>query len=184
MKPGHGSLPATRRTDAEFEWSPQGEERRWIYIVVHHSATTQGSVEAIHNEHSRRKDALGRNWLGIGYHFVIGNGQGMDDGEIEPTFRWRNQIHGAHSGSAVHNANGVGICLIGNFQNESPTQQQLKSLEHLIRQLATRYKIPPRLIIGHRKVKPTQCPGTMLPLEDIVRKALTTPQAVYGRQQF
>ena len=183
MRPTDGSLPSVDRTARDFEWMPGGKERRWVYIVIHHSATKQGSVEAIHNEHSRRKDSFGNNWLGIGYHFVIGNGRGMDDGEIEPTFRWRTQIHGAHSGSAVHNANGIGVCLIGNFQEHAPTDRQLKSLERLIRQLANRYQIPPRLVIGHKAVKPTACPGSLLPLKDVIQKALTTSSVSSGQDR-
>ena len=64
--------------------------RDWDYIVLHHTASESGSVASIHEEHLRRKDKNGNAWLGIGYHFVIGNGSGMDDGEIEPTFRFGN----------------------------------------------------------------------------------------------
>lgn len=148
-------------------------ERRWVYVVIHHSATSAGSVEGIHAEHRQRRDSSGNLWLGIGYHFVIGNGNGMPDGQIESTFRWRQQLHGAHSGSAVHNANGIGICLIGNFEEKAPTTEQLKSVTQLVESLASRYKVPARLVIGHKTVKPTACPGRHFPLQDVVRNAVT-----------
>ena len=157
----------------QFLWQPEDKERRWIYVVIHHSATESGSVEAIHKEHSKRKDSAGNFWLGIGYHFVIGNGSGMPDGEIESTFRWKQQIHGAHSGSTVHNANGIGICLIGNFQQDAPTEKQLSAVSKLIRQLTVRYKIPGSLVIGHNTVKPTACPGRNFPLQDVIRKSVS-----------
>lgn len=155
---------------------PETDPRRWIYVVIHHSATSAGSVEGIHAEHRQRRDSSGNLWLGIGYHFVIGNGDGMPDGQIESTFRWRQQLHGAHSGSAVHNANGIGICLIGNFEEKAPTKEQLKSVIQLVKSLTGRYKIPARLVIGHKTVKPTACPGRHFPLQDVVRKAV--PNAV------
>ena len=151
----------------------EADQRRWVYVIIHHSATSAGSVEGIHANHRQRRDSSGNLWLGIGYHFVIGNGKGMPDGQIESTFRWRQQLHGAHSGSAVHNANGIGVCLIGNFEENAPTAEQLKSVTHLVASLSSRYKIPARLIIGHKTVKPTACPGKYFPLQDVVRNAVS-----------
>lgn len=159
-------------SQAGFQWTPDAKSRNWIYVVIHHSATASGSVESIHNNHRLRKDQQGLPWLGIGYHFVIGNGSGMEDGNVEATFRWKQQIHGAHSGSAVHNANGIGICLIGNFQDQAPTKKQLAAVTKLVGQLAKQYKIPSRLVIGHNTVKPTSCPGKLFPLQDVKRNSL------------
>ena len=156
----------------KFAWTPVTTEKKWIYVVMHHSATESGSVESIHTSHRQRKDSLGNPWLGIGYHFVIGNGSGMLDGEVESTFRWKQQVHGAHSGSLVHNASGIGICLIGNFQQHPPTGKQLKAVTQLVSQLSQRYNIPARLVIGHKTVKPTACPGRFFPLQDVVRDSV------------
>lgn len=162
---------STERSET-FGWRPSVTENKWIYVVVHHSATADGSVESIDAEHRRRKDSSGNPWLGIGYHFVIGNGSGMADGKVQPTFRWNKQIHGAHSGSMVHNANGIGVCLIGNFQTHAPTDKQLKAVTQLVGDLSQRYKIPARLVIGHNTVKPTACPGKNFPLQDVVRNSV------------
>lgn len=156
-----------------FDWKPSAAEHRWVYVVIHHSATESGSVESIHASHRQRKDAAGNPWLGIGYHFVIGNGSGMEDGKVESTFRWRQQIHGAHSGSTDHNANGIGVCLIGNFQQDVPTQKQLEAVSILLGQLSHRYQIPAALVIGHNTVKPTACPGKHFPLQDVIRKSVS-----------
>lgn len=175
LTPRSANLAAEGDSESELPLDIHSEafERRWVYVVIHHSATSAGSVEGIHDEHRRRRDSSGNLWLGIGYHFVIGNGNGMPDGQIESTFRWRQQLHGAHSGSAVHNANGIGICLIGNFEEKPPTAEQLKSITQLVDSLTSRYRIPARLVIGHKTVKPTACPGRHFPLQDVVQKALT-----------
>ncbi|MEQ9408066.1 MAG: peptidoglycan recognition family protein [Fuerstiella sp.] len=166
------NLPNRSSANTYFNWTPKKQERDWKYIVIHHSATGSGSVESIHNQHRQRRDASGVSWLGIGYHFVIGNGSGMDDGEVEATFRWRQQIHGAHSGSATHNATGIGICLIGDFQKHQPSTQQINALTSLVSQLARRYSLSASSIIGHNKVKPTFCPGRNFPLEQVISRAL------------
>jgi hypothetical protein len=148
-------------------WIAHVPETAWQYIVIHHSATESGSVNSIHKEHRLRMDADGNPWLGIGYHFVIGNGDGMKDGSVEPTFRWNEQIHGAHSGHAVFNARGIGICLVGNFENAQPTKAQLKSVRELVQVLAVRHGIPRKNLVGHASVKATACPGKHFPLKEI-----------------
>ncbi len=171
-RPATVNLPDSRTKSQNERWQPSVDGRDWEWIVIHHSATASGSVEAIHNEHQKRKDSAGNNWLGIGYHFVIGNGSGMEDGEIEATFRWKQQIHGAHSGSAVHNEFGIGICLIGDFQKQPPSKNQMESVIRLIRHLANHYQIAGESVIGHRTVKRTLCPGRFFPLQDAIRKSL------------
>lgn len=133
--------------------------RAWKSIVLHHSATETGSVDSIHAQHILRKDADGRPWLGIGYHFVIGNGHGMPDGEVQSTFRWRDQLDGAHAGELNHNKNGIGICLVGDFNREPPTDAQQKSLEQLLAQLQQKFQIADKAVIHHSAIKATECPG-------------------------
>lgn len=159
--------PESSRTPGQTRWMAGVAESDWDYVVLHHSASESGSVQSIHEEHRRRKDALGNAWLGIGYHFVIGNGQGMKDGAVEPTFRWEEQLHGAHSGDALFNARGIGICLIGNFEKTPPSKAQLTAVKELVRTLAGRHQIVREKIIGHASVKATACPGKHFPLQDV-----------------
>lgn len=148
-------------------WKPDTALREWKYIVLHHTASNSGDVESIHESHLKNKDKNGKPWLGIGYHFVIGNGSGMGDGEIEPTFRWKQQMQGAHAGVADYNQHGIGIVLVGNFEDESPSQAQLTSIKRLVRVLSREYDIGTSQIIGHGDVKPTECPGNHFPLGDV-----------------
>lgn len=139
----------------------------WKYLVIHHSGTSGGSVQSIHQEHRQRRDADGNRWLGIAYHFVIGNGEGMVDGAVEATFRWREQIHGAHSGNSLVNARGIGICLIGDFEKQPPTKAQLRSVAELVQELSAKHQISRSGLIGHSSVRATACPGRLFPLERI-----------------
>ncbi len=149
------------------DWRPDLQETSWQFLIIHHSATESGSLKTIHEEHRKRKDAAGNPWLGIGYHFVIGNGHGMKDGAVEATFRWNEQIHGAHSGDAMFNARGIGICLIGNFENRPPSTAQLESVRGLVKTLADRHRITRENLMGHASVKATACPGKHFPLKEL-----------------
>ncbi len=74
---------------------PNKADRPWRYIVLHHSAAPEGSYDQIDREHRK---ILG--FDGCGYHFVIGNGTGSDDGQIEIAQRWTNQKQGIHCRNA------------------------------------------------------------------------------------
>lgn len=153
-------------------WRPSAKERDWKYIVLHHTASEKASVESIHEEHLKRKDASGNPWLGIGYHFVIGNGNGMPDGEVEPTFRWRQQLQGAHAGSTdpAYNQQGIGICLVGNFEKHAPTAAQLTAMKKLVRKLKGNYRVASKNVIGHRDVRATECPGKLFPMQEVANE--------------
>lgn len=153
------------------EWNAEAPERSWRWIVLHHSGTERGSVNAIDREHRRQTDRKGNHWLGIGYHFVIGNGRGMEDGAIEPTFRWKQQLHGAHAGSETHNESGIGICLIGNFEDQPPTPAQQQAATQLVELLAIRFQLPRDHVLRHGDLKRTECPGHHFPFDAIAGRA-------------
>lgn len=169
--------PTTNAALPVRPWKPDKPARDWKYVVIHHTASTRGSVESIHETHLQRKDKHGNPWQGIGYHFVIGNGQGMDDGEIESTFRWREQIHGAHAGDAEYNQKGIGVCLVGNFEETSPSPKQLAAVKRLVSALKADYHITADRVVGHGRVKATACPGRYFPLDEI---SLSVPDVRFG----
>lgn len=156
---------------ANNPWKPPVAARDWKHIVIHHTATSSGSVESINATHLKNKDKSGNPWLGIGYHFVIGNGDGMPDGAIEPTFRWRTQIQGAHAGSTNkdYNERGIGICLVGNFEKTPPTSAQRKSVKLLVQTLRNEYKVLPGNVVGHNDIRAsaTECPGKLFPMAEV-----------------
>jgi hypothetical protein len=141
------------------EWLPPSRlERKWTAIVVHHSGTETGNAAIFDESHRKRY------WAGIGYDFVIGNGSDSGDGQVEVTFRWRQQKTGAHCKTPNNWANekAVGICLVGNFDNTVPTSRQVKSLVKLVRFLQKRYRIPKSRIYSHKNTpgaRVTDCPG-------------------------
>ncbi|MEX0936779.1 MAG: peptidoglycan recognition family protein [Pirellulales bacterium] len=165
------ALSSNRIEALPVGWQAQATARDWQYIVLHHTATSAGSVEGIDAVHRRRKDSQGRSWLGIGYHFVIGNGQGMPDGQVESTFRWRDQLHGAHSGVPRYNDWGIGVCLVGDFDQNPPTDKQLAAARELIAALRRRFDIAAGDVRRHGELVATDCPGVLFSVADVVHDA-------------
>ena len=161
-KPVYKSTASSFKSSDPYGWAPPSRyEKGWKAIVLHHSATDSGSVASIDDYHRNNNG-----WDGIGYDFVIGNGSGCGNGEVDSTFRWTGQRTGAHcktDSSNWANENAIGICLIGNFNNSRPTSGQMASLMKLVRFLSKRYDIPASRIYGHnttpRHSTTTSCPG-------------------------
>ncbi len=119
------------------------------YVVLHHSATASGNADVFREYHK----SLG--WSDIGYHFVICNGQGGEDGEVQPG-RPVTMV-GAHA--IGYNHNSLGICLVGDFTKTKPTKAQLESLRKMLRLKMREYNIAAECILGHNEVAATACPG-------------------------
>ena len=112
----------------------------WRAIVIHDSRTTMGNYDAIDRAHRKAgKD-------GCGYHLVVNNGTGADDGRIEIGYRWRYQAPGDYligPNAAWYHQNAIGICVIGDAEHDRFTASQLRELTWVIRQLQQRFEIPP-----------------------------------------
>lgn len=131
---------------------PKRYVSKWRYITLHHSATTEGNAEIFDRNHRKRR--MG----GLFYHFVIGNGCGSGDGEIEVGFRWREQKY-------VNRNYDIQICLVGNFNKQNVSKAQFDSLVKMISLLCRQYKIPVGNIRRHKDIKGqiTECPGNNFP---------------------
>ncbi len=145
------------------------KENRWEYVVLHHSATKEGSADNFDRYHREQKK-----WEhGLAYHFVIGNGNGSGNGEIEVGDRWKKQLHGAHTANIDLNRIAIGICLVGNFEADSePTNSQIKSLVSLVAYFSEKYHIPKSHIVKHSQVlqKGTACPGKNFPYKQLINE--------------
>jgi hypothetical protein len=109
---------------------------------------------------------------GLAYHFVIGCGKDSGDGEIEVGSRWTRQIRGGHVRKTSVNDTGIGICLVGNFQNRKPTAKQLAAFHELMRLLEEFILEKKCSFAGHKEidVNHTVCPGRLFPLSEMHKK--------------
>jgi hypothetical protein len=140
--------------------------RRWRFIVVHNSGTRQGNARIFDYYHRYVRKMPN----GLAYHFVIGNGTSSGNGQIEIGNRWTKQLQGGHVHSDYLNNIALGICLVGDFNRDLPTKEQLEALDELIRYLRIRVgKIDgkPAIVKAHKEINPpqwpTDCPGDRFP---------------------
>lgn len=152
------------------------------HMIVHHSAGPNSStnwaatVLSIWNFHVNTNG-----WCDIGYNWVID-----PDGIVYEGRGGGNNVKGAHFCAA--NSGTVGICLLGNFESDSPTTAALASLRKLLAWKSCDSNLDPlgvsfhigtgktlEVISGHRDGCSTQCPGdTFYPLFPAFRTEVDT----------
>ena len=139
---------------------------RWKYIVIHHSGVNEGTVKGMDRYHREVR----RMENGLAYHFVIGNGHGMGNGEIAVGNRWAKQLDGGHLASLAQNKVAVGICLVGNFDKSAPTAAQMKSLNALTKALMNRCNVSANNVKTHQQINVigTKCPGSKFPTKSFL----------------
>lgn len=137
---------------------------RWKYIVVHNSGSRVGNAHIFDVYHRRVRHMVN----GLAYHFVIGNGHGSGNGQIEVGHRWVAQLNGGHVASDYLNDIALGICLVGDYNHSVPTKAQLIALNELITYL--RYRVghvqgKESTVKAHKEInpRPTDCPGRYFP---------------------
>ena len=175
---GQGSGPLQGRTitplaqanapqSMESVFSPADQsEGRWDAIVIHHTGEPSGSPATIDAAH--RAQGL----AGLGYHFVIGNGVQMGDGEVHAGFRWVEQLPGAHvagPSGAEWNRSAIGIALVGNGDRRPFTETQVNRLVALTSELARRLDIPSDRIFLHTDLAAVSSPGRYFPASALTR---------------
>ena len=97
----------------------------------------------------------------ISYHYLMAT----DGSILKVTDEKYVKYHAGDNfrGDASFNLHGTAICLTGNYQNDKPTDAQMKSLVAFIRDYQKRYKID-AYVRGHKETSKdaTACPGTNL----------------------
>ena len=126
--------------------------RKITAIVVHCSATRPAmdiGVKEIRQWHMQPKSKGGLGASDVGYHYVIRRNGLLEGGRPEAKA-------GAHVGG--HNANTIGICLVGGVQQadfrkaeNNFTPAQFKTLKAILKDLSGRY--PNAVVKGHRDFK-------------------------------
>ncbi len=139
-------------------------------VVIHHAAFYEGDDLATLREIDRlhRED---RGWADIAYHYLIGKGGAIYEGR--PI-----NVRGTHT--AGYNTGTVGVCLLGNFMTEYPTEAALRATLDLLVWLAADLGLTH--LAGHREFNPdTECPGTFLfPYLDVFAAAAGLARGTAG----
>lgn len=143
-----------------FQTTSPIESNRWDSIVIVHSGSPSGSAADIAQEHK----TLG--YDGLGFHFVIGNGKRMGDGEIHVGYRWLDQrsgadLSGVHSG--FNSSNAIEICLVGDGDRRPFSDEQMYRLAQLVSSLSDEMGISSDRVFLHKDLAGTSSPGQFFP---------------------
>lgn len=138
-------------------------------IAFHHSASENMSVKDVENYH-----VFTNGWTAIGYNYWIDR-----DGTIY-------EGRGLNKGAAVadNNSHIVSICLQGNFETQSPANEQYLSAKELVKYI--KEQIPSIVKIGcHRDWNATKCPGKNFDINRILNEEKSeTQEIVDGLAEF
>ncbi|MGD1276147.1 MAG: peptidoglycan recognition family protein [Tepidisphaeraceae bacterium] len=137
---GYGALAAGGQgqyLDQVFHTAVAAKPEQWKYIYIHHSGTASGSAQT-----------LAVAGMGLCDHFLVGNGEGCQDGEIQIGQRWNQQQPAAAPPGVDHiEPNCLSICLVGDFDKTMPTPMQLRRLTQLVSTLQAQLRIPAERVI-------------------------------------
>ena len=145
------------------------------YLFFHTAAADIPNVDAKEID----KWHKARGFSGIGYHYVIIDDRhhSKEDGEVEMG-RPENRV-GAHVLGV--NEISLGVCCVGHGDRRDFTQKQKRSLVRLLAELARKYNVKTKNILGHREVNKLieqgkvaeeyrtdkSCPGNRVRTEEI-----------------
>jgi hypothetical protein len=145
--------------DSIFDTAVRIPNSHWQYIYVHHSRTRRGSALTMGGDN------------GMGDHFLIGNGDGCGDGEIQIGPRWNRQLSANPVGAKVKN-NCICICLVGDFDQTSPTTTQLRRLEQLVKTLQGQFQIPGKAVLAYDQPNDPAGIGRQFPIAHFAKQLL------------
>ncbi len=165
-------VPDSQTPHAIFKTAAALDTQRWRGIIIHHSGEPAGDADSMRRRH------LSYGYRGMGYHFLIGNGNGLGDGVTHVGTRWVNQQPGAHCigpDGDYHNQRSIGIALIGNGDRRPFTERQITELIRLVQQLQSELNLPPSAVYLHRDVARdlTSSPGEFFPVGQFEQRLLS-----------
>lgn len=134
----------------------------WSKIIIHHSAGSDTAT--LQTDDIDRQHTNVNKWADIGYHFVVEKVEGVYVAIVgRPLY-----MQGAHTPG--QNAIAVGVCLVGNFSESEPPNEQLECAAKLVAGLQVALMLDADDIYPHRHFKATECPGVLFPWRGFVER--------------
>ena len=134
--------------------SPVQPRKKYIpkYIIVHHSAAKAPvpQFDSINEWHKERDFVQSELGYYVGYHRVI-----EKSGEVRIA---RGDLE-RDCDALGHNFDSLSVCMVGNFDMEDPTPQQIAALASILQEWCKAYSFTSADIHIHREFAPTNCPG-------------------------
>ena len=108
---------------------------RWDSIEIRYSGTKAGNIEQLASLSGLASQE------DLDSHFVICNGLGGDDGQVQPTQKWRQQWSIIPTRNQFDSDRTIRIFIIAEDKNPAPTDFQVRRLEELVDALYQRFNI-------------------------------------------
>ncbi len=119
----------------------------WSSIDIAFSGTKGGNIQRLATVRGLTNPA------DLDCHFLVGNGVGAGDGEIQTTENWLSQCRIRPAAAWRGDEQTIRICLVGNGVSSLPTDYQLKRLEMLLESLGRKFDISPEAVHLPRDVQ-------------------------------
>ena len=113
---------------------------RWRGVEIYYSGTKAGNIEQL----ASLSGLAGPE--DINCHFVICNGLGGGDGQIQPTEKWQRQWSVILGRTQCDSGQTIRICIVADAKTTFPTDFQIKRVEELVEGLCKKFDIRPKSI--------------------------------------
>jgi hypothetical protein len=134
-------------------------------LTIHHTGTNQNFNRTVTDKlrglqlFSQRDDSLASGrlkpaWPDVPYHFYVGV-----DGVVGEGRDWR---YAGDTNTEYDPAGHLLVVVEGNFQKDTLTTAQRRTLDLIVPALARRFRIPADRLASHRDYARTECPGANL----------------------
>ena len=109
---------------------------RWNCIEIYYSGTARGNLKELLAGSGAAKPE------DLDCHYVVCNGSGGEDGDIQPTEKWQRQWPVVPSRTWYGTRQTIRICVVADGEQSRPTECQVKRTEELIGELRKGFQIP------------------------------------------
>jgi len=109
---------------------------RWESIEVYYSGTNAGNIEQLASLSGVASSD------DINCHFVVCNGLGGSDGQIQASEKWQEQWSVIPDHTWYGSSRTIRICLVADGKSIRPTNSQIKRTEALVEALLMKFSVP------------------------------------------
>lgn len=136
-----------------------------VRLTIHHTGTAKDTTRTIESKlqglqaFSQRDDSLadGRRkpaWADVPYHYYV-----AVDGVVAEGRDWR---YAGDSNTPYDPAGHLLVVVEGNFENDTLSSAQRRTIDLLLPALARQFRIPASELASHKDYADTLCPGARL----------------------
>lgn len=113
---------------------------RWNRVEIFYSKTKAGNVKQIASLRGLVSDD------DVNFHFLVCNGRGSGNGQIQTSEKWRRQWSCVPGGMWYGSGETIRICVVADEKGSPPTDCQMKRTAELVEEISRKFQITPESI--------------------------------------